>query len=470
MATEQEQAPPRDFDAEQAVLGSMLLEPGAAARAFAIVGADDFYWQDHQEIFRAIEACVNRDEPADLVTVSSELRRLSLLEQIGGGTYLTALISQVPTAAHVVRYATIVAEKSVLREMIAQGATIQAEALANPADPGAAIAAAEERFQRLITSRLRSGMLQPVTDRLSDMMTTQVARTEDTSHEISDAHTGIVALDRISGGLEMERMVVLLAETKHGKSQLTTQTMIETARAFRDAAQRENREPRTVVWFVLEEDQDQWFANVTAYLSGIDSRVLRRRGWWAKYVAKNPWADEARTRAWAELATLGNLKPEFTTKDVRAIGTLCRAEARAFDLGLVGIDNFQNLFGFDDQANEERRLSRCAEYLDHLFTKELMIPAFVPSQVTDRRDIKTLMPKGCKRIAEVATWVLELVRDKEQGKFIDRAWLRTQVSRNGNNFAPLELKTDMTCGRFWDAEEYRRLRQYEQQQQRDGAA
>ena len=131
--------PPQDLDAEQATLGSMLVEAGATARAMSIVKEEDFYREAHRLIFKAMVDVHSRNEPVDIVTVSAELRRQGRLEAVGGGEYLTALILEVPTAAHVQRYSQIVAEKSILRQMISTGAEIQGLAYDNPEDVGAAL-------------------------------------------------------------------------------------------------------------------------------------------------------------------------------------------------------------------------------------------------------------------------------------------------------------------------------------------
>ncbi len=455
--TEPQQVPPRDFDAEQAVLGSILLQPGAAARAFAIVSADDFYWENHRDIYAAMQAIAD-NEPVDLVTVSHELRRQRKLEQVGGGTYLTALIGTVPTAAHVVRYANIVAECSIRRQSIALSALQQAEAYDTSGDTGALIAQWQERFTELIGTRMTSGLLRPVGDSIAGGMDRQLARLEDQSHEISSARTGIGLLDRIMGGLEGERMICLLADTKHGKSQMATQIALETARQFQRDAQASGKPPRVVAWFILEEDEDNWFANVVSYLGGVNNKVLKKRGWWPRYKREHPWAEEAWSKGWSELASLSEvILPNWTAYDVRTIGTLCRALVRQSDLGLIVIDYAQKLRGFDNEINEERQAARRAEYLDDL-TKELLVPAIVPSQITDRRDIKVVMPKGCKRWKEVATSTWEWRRDREGGKFRDHGYLICHEARI-EGFAPLELYTQMECGRFWDADDWSRLQQ-----------
>ncbi|MDI9585902.1 MAG: DnaB-like helicase N-terminal domain-containing protein, partial [Acidobacteriota bacterium] len=136
--------PPQDLEAEQACLGAMLIEAGATARAMSIVKEEDFYRDAHRVIFRAMLEVHNRTEPVDIVTVAAELRRQGKLEQVGGGEYLTAPINQVPTSAHGGRYATIVAETSVLRQLISAGSKIQGLGYANPQDVGEVLDQAEQ--------------------------------------------------------------------------------------------------------------------------------------------------------------------------------------------------------------------------------------------------------------------------------------------------------------------------------------
>ncbi len=132
----QPQVPPQDLHAEQCVLGSMLLEAGAAERAFAILRDEDFYRQAHTTIYRAMQSLHRRGEPIDLITVASELRKQPLrdyvtekeasllgsaLDKCGGPEYLTAIIGEVPTTAHVVKYAETVRELSIRRAVISLG-------------------------------------------------------------------------------------------------------------------------------------------------------------------------------------------------------------------------------------------------------------------------------------------------------------------------------------------------------------
>ena len=145
--------PPQDLEAEQATLGAMLIDAEAASRAMGIVSADDFYREAHREIFSAIVAVEESGHPIDPVSVGAALRERDQLAAVGGGEYLTALMGEVPTTAHVVRYATIVHEKAVLRRLIRAGAEIQALGYDNPDDVQTALSAAEERIFRIAQER-----------------------------------------------------------------------------------------------------------------------------------------------------------------------------------------------------------------------------------------------------------------------------------------------------------------------------
>ena len=145
--------PPHDIGAEQATLGACLIEASAVERAFAIVEQKDFYPEVHRLIFAAMVAVHERGDPVDLVTVSAELRRGEQLEAVGGGEYLTALISKVPTAAHVLRYAEIVAEKGALRQAARLGEDLTKAAYENPADVAGLLDDYQARFQQDIYRR-----------------------------------------------------------------------------------------------------------------------------------------------------------------------------------------------------------------------------------------------------------------------------------------------------------------------------
>jgi replicative DNA helicase len=110
--------PPQNIEAEQSLLGCLMLDKNALIKVVDFVGADDFYKDAHKEIYRALLELFEKSEPMDIISISTKLREKQKLEQIGGSTYLTTLINVVPTATHVTNYAKIVREKKILRDLI----------------------------------------------------------------------------------------------------------------------------------------------------------------------------------------------------------------------------------------------------------------------------------------------------------------------------------------------------------------
>ncbi|MCX7599211.1 MAG: replicative DNA helicase [Armatimonadetes bacterium] len=209
---------PQDLEAEQVTLGSILLDAGAAARATAILEPDDFYRQAHRDIYEAMLAVYRRGEPVDLITVSDELKRRGHYEQVGGAEYLTALIHQVPTAAHVVRYATIVQEKSLLRKLFAAAAEIQAMVLDNSDGVREVLDAAEQKVFEIARRRDTTdpvhlgGDIEEVLKRLDDMASRPGF--------VTGVPTGLTDLDKLSGGLQRGDLVIIAGRPSMGKTSL----------------------------------------------------------------------------------------------------------------------------------------------------------------------------------------------------------------------------------------------------------
>ncbi|MGI5882780.1 MAG: replicative DNA helicase, partial [Dethiobacteria bacterium] len=110
--------PPQNLEAEQSVLGSMLIDKDALLEVTELITSEDFYREVHQEIFQSIVSLADKNEPVDLVTICAELEKKNLLEKVGGAAYLATLANITPTAAHAAYYARIVQEKAILRRLI----------------------------------------------------------------------------------------------------------------------------------------------------------------------------------------------------------------------------------------------------------------------------------------------------------------------------------------------------------------
>ena len=128
METVEARTPPQNLEAEQSVLGSVLLDNEAYGIVEGTIRANHFYKEGHRKIFRAMEKLAQRDEPIDLVTLTEELRQTGELENVGSVPYLIGLADSVPTAAYAENYARIVREKATLRDLISASGQIMQNA------------------------------------------------------------------------------------------------------------------------------------------------------------------------------------------------------------------------------------------------------------------------------------------------------------------------------------------------------
>ena len=210
--------PPQDMEAEQAALGSILVEPGAATIAMGVLEEADFYPEAHRLIFQAMQAVHFRGEPVDEITVGAELRRRDLLERVGGVEYLTSLEISVPTAAHVGRYSTLVAEKSVLRKLIRAGADIQGMGYSNPADIGAVLDSAEQTIFEIAQRRTVSDFT-PIGPLVQETFE-KFHQLERDPGFFTGVPTGLKQLDKMTSGLQPGELIIVAARPSMGKTSL----------------------------------------------------------------------------------------------------------------------------------------------------------------------------------------------------------------------------------------------------------
>ena len=147
--------PPQHIEAEQSVLGGILIENEAINRVMELLAADDFYRDAHRKIFDAFINLSERDEPADLITLTNELRKIDQLDSIGGASYLASLIDSVPTAANIEYYARIVKEKAILRKLIQTSTEIVTQSYEDRGDVEGFLDEAERAIFEISENRVR---------------------------------------------------------------------------------------------------------------------------------------------------------------------------------------------------------------------------------------------------------------------------------------------------------------------------
>ena len=368
--------PPQDLEAEQATLGAMLMEQGAVSRAMSIVEEGDFYREAHRRIFSAISAVDQAGDPVDVVTVGAELRRREQLAAVGGAEYITRLPGEVPTTAHVIRYATIVHEKAVLRRLIKAGGEIQALAYDNPDDLSLALDESEQRVFEIAQQRSSREY-----EEIGPLVHETFRHLEETSKRgeaIIGIPTGLNEFDQMSAGLMNGDLVIIAGRPSMGKTSLMINNI-----AMHAALNDTNRVGVGI--FSLEMSSSQLAEMLLCGRARISSWRLRKgyaRGEdWKRVVHAVDFIDKA----------------EIFIDDTPGISVMeMRSKARRMklqhDIGLVCIDYLQLVTSGGQQRHDNRHqeIGEVARAMKAM-ARELDIPVVMGSQLSrnvERREDK----------------------------------------------------------------------------------
>jgi len=266
---------PHNVEAEEAVLGSLLIDPEALFRVSPFLTSDDFYIQKNGWVYEAILALHERREPVDFVTLCDELERQERLEEIGGAAYVTHLINVVPSAIHVEAYGRIVEHDAIRRRLINAASRIAQIAYQEGEEIDQAVDRAEQALfsvsQRRITRDLTP--VQDIIRRYYD----RIEYLYDHRDEPLGVPTGFVDLDRLLGGLQRSDLILIAARPSVGKTSLG----ISIARYAANLGQH-------VAIFSLEMSSEQVVQRMVSAETGIDAQRLRlgdlRDGEWPLFV------------------------------------------------------------------------------------------------------------------------------------------------------------------------------------------
>ena len=374
--------PPNSNEAEQSVLGGLLLDNLAWDRAADLLSDGDFYRHEHRLIYAAIGALVNASKPADVITVFEHLQNMGKAQEAGGLSYLNALAQSVPSAANMRRYAEIVRERAILRKLIAASDEIATTAFNTQ---GRAVSQildeAEGRIFKIGEegSRNRQGfqgidkLVTALIDRVNELA-------ENGAEDVTGVRTGFYDMDRMTAGLQKGDLIVLAARPSMGK----------TAFALNIAENVAVNEGLPVLVFSMEMGAAQLALRMVGSLGRIDQSGLR--------------TGRLKNEEWERLAEavdrLGRVQlfidetPALNSAELRA---RARRMARQFGgtLGLIVVDYLQLMSG--TSSSEENRATEIGEISRGLkaLAKELQCPVIALSQlnrsVEQRTDKKPVM-------------------------------------------------------------------------------
>lgn len=402
MLTAGDRVPPQALEAEQSVLGSMIIEKEAIYAAIELLHGRDFYRSSHQKIYEAIIGLSDRGEPVDLVTLADEIQRLRCLEDVGGMSYLVALANAVPTAANVQYYAQIVREKSILRSLINTATGIVTSCYELPGNVEEFLDEAERQIFEIGRQGKQQGF-SPLKDALMEAFD-RIERLFDEKKGITGLSTGFTDLDRISAGLQDSDLIILAARPSMGKTTLALNMAHHTA----------VREKKAAAFYSMEMSKEQLAQRMLCAEAKIDAQNLRRG-----FLSQEEW--QKLTRAVGPLSEAPLYIDDSASLSVMEIRAKARRLKAEKGLQAIFVDYLQLMRGFSRSENRQQELSEISRSLKAL-AKELRVPVVALSQLSraverrpDRRPILSdLMESG--GIEANADMVLFIYRDAYYNK------------------------------------------------------
>ncbi|WP_019004963.1 replicative DNA helicase [Cohnella laeviribosi] len=368
--------PPQNLEAEQAVLGAILLESEALITAMERLKAEDFYSVAHQRIFEAMIDLNEENEPLDLITLTALLQDRGQLEEIGGVSYLAKLANAVPTAANVDYYAQIVEEKSMLRRLIRTATQIVSSGYTAEDDVGALLNEAEQRIMELSNRRAAHGFVS-IRDVLMDVFE-RVEFLYNHKGGTTGIPSGFPDLDKMTSGFQRSDLIIVAARPSVGK----------TAFALNIAQNVAVRAGETVAIFSLEMSASQLVSRMICAESNVDAGRMR-----TGYLEGDDWEKLSMAiGALSEAQIYIDDTPGITVADIRA---KCRRLKKEKGLGMIVIDYLQLIQGRGKPGeNRQQEVSEISRTLKQI-ARELEVPVIALSQlsrgVEQRQDKRPMM-------------------------------------------------------------------------------
>jgi len=412
--------PPQDLDAEQSVLGAMLLDREAVFRVMKILRPEDFYLESHRVIYQAMLELGDLGQPADLVTVTSLLRRNGSLEKAGGVSYVASLANLVPVAANAEHYAQIVGEKALLRSLI-QLATRIANLGYEGSEGADQLLDQAERMILDLHSRRGGADFVPIKEIVYGVLD-RIQQAYMRREETSGIPTGFIEVDRLTGGLQPGDLIILAGRPSMGKTALGLTVAHHVAVKKR----------LPVAVFSLEMSKEQLVQRLICQEAMVDLHRVR--------TGQLEEEDFARvTRAAGELAQCPLYIDDFSGITARQIRARCRELQFEKGLSLVVIDYLQLMQGHGRAENRQQEIAGISRSLKGL-AKELNVPVVALSQLSrqaeQRKDARPQMADlresgSLEQDADVVMFIYREEYYKEDSEKKGIAELIVAKQRNG---------------------------------------
>ncbi len=396
--------PPQNIEAEQSVLGAIIIENDAFPKIIEIITREDFYRESHRKIFDAMIELFEKNEPIDLITTAEELRKRNDIDAVGGEPYLSALASQVPTAANIKYHSKIIHEKSLMRSLIKSASEIAGKVYEDNMDADELVDNAERIIFNISDKRIKASFV-TLKELIKGSFET-IERLYDKKSAITGVASGFTQLDELTSGFQKGDLIVIGGRPSMGKTAFS----LDIARHVGV----ELKEP--VAIFSLEMSKEQLALRMLCSEARVDSNSVRKG-----FIRKEDWSKL--TNAAGKLTEA----PIFIDDSSNINVLEMRAKARRLKLehkglSLIVVDYLQLMRGkggFD--KNREQEISEISRSLKAL-SKELEVPVIALSQLNrgveqrnDKRpNLSDLRESGA--IEQDADVIIFLYRDELYNK------------------------------------------------------
>lgn len=436
-----ERLPPQSIEAEEAVLGALLIDPEAIIRLTTILRPEDFYREKHGWIYDAILVLHERREPIDFLTVCDELDRQGRLDEVGGPAFITSLVNAVPTSIHAEHYARIVERTAIRRRLIDAAGQIAALAY-QEADDVEEVVDRSEQILFGVSERRITRELMPIKQIIGDYFDRIEYLTRHRG-EMIGIPTGFANIDALLTGLQRSDLVILAARPSVGKTALALSIAHNAAKRWK----------QRVAFFSLEMSSEQVVQRLLASETGINSQRLRKGE-----IADDEWARFMKVSSdLAETLFFIDDTPSISALELRTKARRLHAE---YGVDLIVVDYLQLMRGDFRSENRVQEIASISRALKAL-ARELNVPVLALSQLSRGIESRTdkiprlsdLRESGA--LEQDADVVMFIYRHDPQGAVSPEQANLAQIiiakHRNGP-VGKVELFFQTELARFHDAE------------------
>jgi len=360
--------PPQNIEAEQCVLGSILLRQGAIDKIADLLKPDDFYKPTHQSIFGAMLTLFQKSEPLDIITISNSLKDAHKLDEVGGPAYLSGLTDIVPVSANIVYYAKIVRDKSILRQLIQTSSEIAGRCYEEQEDIELLLDSVEQTVFDISSAKSNQAFT-PMSEIIKKTFE-NVEKLSERREMVTGVPSGYDEFDRITAGLQSSDLIIIAGRPSMGKTAFAM-NIVQNAAMI-------GKVPSAV--FSLEMAKEQLAMRMLCSISRVDSSRLR-----TGHLNDHDWPKLVRaTGMLAKAPIFIDDTPAISVLEMRAKTRRLKSE---FDIGLVVVDYLQLMRGRNTDSREQE-ISEISRSLKAM-AKELHIPVVALSQLNRSLESRT---------------------------------------------------------------------------------